>query len=229
MPAAKHIVCLANSRKLVGRCIAGREWTPDAGAGNWVRPVSARSGRAVSEYERQYEDGGEPEVLDIINVPIIEPRPEGCQTENWLLNPERSWRKEGTCSWFDLPAFLDPAEPLWVDGYSTYSGMNDAIPLAAMEAVSSSLRLIHLDRLELEVFAPGEAFGNAKRRVQGRFSYAGTPYRLWVTDPVYERTYLAKLDGSYEMGECYVTVSLGEEYEDFSYKFIAAVIECDRR
>ena len=47
--------------------------------------------------------------------------------------------------------------------------------------------------------------------------------------PVHERTYLAKLDGSYEMGECYVTVSLGEEYEDCSYKFIAAVIECDRR
>ena len=47
--------------------------------------------------------------------------------------------------------------------------------------------------------------------------------------PVYERTYLAKLDGSYEMGECYLTVSLGEEYEDCSYKFIAAVIECDRR
>ena len=26
-------------------------------------------------------------------------------------------------------------------------------------------------------------------------------YALWVTDPMYERTYLAKLDGSYKIGE----------------------------
>ncbi len=229
MSAAKQIVCLANSRKLAGRCIAGREWTPGEGAGNWIRPVSVRSGQEVSEYERQYEDGKDPKVLDIINIPLIEPKPKGWQTENWLLDSEFYWRKEGDYSWFDLPALADPVEPLWIDGHSTYSGMNDKIPLAAAEVVSSSLRLLHLDRLELQVFAPGEAFGNSKRRVQGWFSHAGIHYALWVTDPVCERAYLEKLDGFYEIGECYLTISLGEEYEGFCYKLIAAVIECDRR
>ena len=46
----------------------------------------------------------------------------------------------------------------------------------------------------------------------GRFFHAGTDYALWVTDPGYERRYLAKLDGAYEIGECYLTVSLGEPY-----------------
>ena len=228
MPASKQIVCLANARKLAHRCIAGREWSADGGAGNWIRPVSARSGRDVSEYERQYEDGSDPRVLDIINVPVIEPKPEGPQAENWLLDPDLYWCKEGAYSWFDLPALVDPIEPLWVDGHNTYQGISDRVPLAALQAVSSSLRLIHLDQLELEVFAPGEAFGNSKRRVQGRFIHAQKRYALWVTDPMYERTYLAKLDGSYKIGECCLTISLGEEYEGFYHKLIVAVIECGR-
>ena len=58
------------------------------------------------------------------------------------------------------------------------------------------------------------------------WSGTGTDYALWVTDPGYERTYLAKLDGAYGIGECYLTVSLGEAYEGACYKHIAAIIEC---
>ena len=227
MTASKQLVCLANSRKLSGRCIAGREWSEARGAGRWVRPVSARAGREVSEHERQYEDGSDPRVLDIVNVPVLKPMPEDWQTENWLLDPEYYWGKEGKYSWFDLPRLVDPVEPLWLDGDSTYHGRNDKIPIESLISLSSSLRLIHVGQLELEVFSPGEAFGNSKRRVQGRFFHAGKDYALWVTDPEYERKYLAKLDGAYELGECYLTVSLGEPYEGACYKLIAAIIEGD--
>ena len=74
------------------------------------------------------------------------------------------------------------------DGYHTYSGLNDKIPLAQAGAARSSLRFLHVAGVMLSVFAPGEAFGNPKRRVQGRFRHAGTDYRLWVTDPVYEQS-----------------------------------------
>ncbi len=49
----KRIVCLANSRKLQGRCIAGRELVSGKPAA-WIRPVSDREHEEVSEYERQY-------------------------------------------------------------------------------------------------------------------------------------------------------------------------------
>ena len=182
----------------------------------------------MSEHERQYEDGSDPRVLDIINIPLLEPRPEGWQTENWLLDPETYWRKEGTCSWFDLFGFLDPAAPLWDDGDSTYHGRNDRVPLEPTGSVSGSLRLIRITRMELAVFKPGEAFGNSKRRVQGRFLHCGRQYALWVTDPGYEREYLAKLDGIYEVGECYLTVSIGEPYAGACYKLIATIIERNR-
>ena len=60
----------------------------------------------------------------------------------------------------------------------------------------------------------GRGIGNNKRRVQGRFRHAGQEYALWVTDPGWERTYLAKLDGIYDIGECFLTISLGEAYQD---------------
>ena len=228
MPEVKRIVCLANSRKLHGRCVAGREWIGGR-AGRWIRPVSDREHQEVSEYERQYEDGSDPKVLDVIDVPVLEPRPDDYQSENWLLDPEYYWEKVGRLSWFDLPAVVDPSVPLWLDGSSTYHGRNDRIPLDAVDSVTDSLKLIHVDRLSLSVFKPGEAFGSMKRRVQGRFTFAGRQYWLWVTDPVYERRYLAKLDGEYSIGECFLTISLGEPYGGAVYKLIASIITIERR
>ena len=228
MQSVKRIVCLANSRKLHGRCVAGRGWS-DGRAGQWVRPVSDREHLDVSEYERQYEDGSDPRVLDIIDVPVLDPKPEKFQTENWLLDPEYYWEKVGRLSWFDLPVLADPVAPLWLDGHSTYHGLNDKIPLDVAGSIGDSLKLIHVDKLDLSVFKPGEAFGNTKRRVQGRFKYAGNRYYLWVTDPAFERQYLAKLDGDYQIGECFLTVSLGEPYGGACYKLIASIITGERR
>ena len=227
----KRIVCLANSRKLAGRCIAGRECIEGQGAGPWIRPVSARENQEVSEYERQYEDGSDPRVLDVIDVPVLAPQPpqppQEYQTENWLLDPGFYWEKAGVFPRREMPELLDPVAPLWIDSQSTYHGLNDRIWLESADSVSDSLRLIHVDGLTLEVFKPGEAFGNSKRRVQGQFTHRGTEYRLWVTDPRYERKYLAKLDGTYEIGKCYLTISLGEPFEGWCYKLIAAIIPAE--
>jgi hypothetical protein len=220
----KRLVCLASSRKLNGRCVAGIEGFQGRRVG-WIRPVSAREHEEVSEYERQYEDGSDPRPLDVMDVPLIEPRPEDYQQENWLLDPDSYWRRIEPLRWDHLHTLADPPAPLWVDGNSTYNGMNDRIPLTQAGEVRTSLRLLRVDRLMLPVFKPGEAFGNLKRRVQGRFSHAGTAYRLWVTDPIYERAYLAKADGDYQISESFITVSLGEPHQGACYKLIAAIME----
>jgi len=220
----KRIVCLANSRKLNGRCVAGKEYAGGQ-VGAWIRPVSAREHEEVSEYERQYSDGSDPRLLDIIDVPLLESRSKGFQQENWLLDPDHYWEKAGRATWSDLKALADPQSPLWIDGHSTYNGYNDRIPLSLAGGIGSSLRLVRVDRLALSVFKPGEAFGNPKRRVQGRFRLAAVDYHLWITDPVYERKFLAQPDGNHTLGACFLTVSLGEPHNDACYKLIAAIIE----
>lgn len=220
----KRIVCLANSRKPNGRCIAGVELQNGRPAG-WIRPVSSREHQEVSEDERQYQDGRDPRVLDVIDVPLLRSVPKTFQQENWLLDPRYYWAKVGQVTWDGLSAYTDPVDTLWVNGFSTFHGLHDRMPLATAETLTSSLVLIPVDRLTLVVFPPGQAFGDAKRRVQARFRYAGTDYRIRVTDPVYERAFLAQPDGEYDLGECYLTVSLGEPWEGYCYKLVAAIVE----
>jgi hypothetical protein len=66
----KRILCLGNSRKTMGTCIAGKELT-ESGPGPWIRPISHRPKQEISLYERQFEDGTEPKLLDIIHVPLL--------------------------------------------------------------------------------------------------------------------------------------------------------------
>ncbi len=229
----KRIVCLANSRKEGDRCIAGKELLRSGEPGAWVRPVSDREDEAVNESERQYEDGAEPrllddrepKVLDVIDVPLHEARPKGYQQENWLLDPNRRWRRVACVGPNALDRLAEPAGPLWINGYHTNLGRNDRLPLERAGSLDGSLRLIRVGKLVLDVFAPRIEQGDFKRRIKGGFRHAGEDYRLWVTDPVCEHTYLNRPNDRYQLGECYLTVSLGEPYQGYAYKLIAAIVE----
>lgn len=227
MTMVKRIVCLANSRKLSGRCVAGIEIDKTGKRIAWIRPVSASPTGELSEYEQQYRDGSEPRVLDIIDVPLLKPLPHEHQQENWLIDPNKRWKRVGYLPWDELGRLADPPGPLWVNGYHTFYGRNDRIPHEQAIQLRDSLRLFWVEGLVLNV-EDCEYFGNTKRRVQGQFIHQGVEYRLWVTDRAYENKYLAKPDGKYEIGECFLTVSLGEPHEGYCYKLIAAIIEPDR-
>ncbi|OWY70617.1 hypothetical protein B7486_13445 [cyanobacterium TDX16] len=224
MPEVKRIVCLANSRKLHGRCIAGKEMT-DGVPGVWIRPVSARKDEGVSETERLYEDGGEPCVLDIIDIALIEPRPKDHQKENWLLDSRTKWKQVGSLKLQDFGGLVDPCKTLWTNGQSTRHGQNDEVSASIAKGIESSLLLIEVESLEIIVGRFSSTAGATRRRVQGHFYYAGTEYRLWVTDPGYEQRCKAKPDGRYRLGRCLMTVSLSEPFELACYKLIAAIIE----
>lgn len=224
VPIFKTMACLANSRKSGGRCIAGREYV-DGQVGDWIRPVSDREGEEVSRGERQYEDGSEPGVMDIIEVSLHAAQPGGCQSENWLIDPGHHWKFRGRIMWEDLERFADPIESLWSNGSSTQNGENDQMTLGVADQQTNSLRLIKLSDLRLHVYAPRISYGSNRRRVQAHFTYNGESYKLWVTDPDYEHRYRQMGDGEYEVGECYATVSIGEPYREHRYKMVAAIIK----
>ncbi|WP_395160136.1 dual OB domain-containing protein [Ilumatobacter sp.] len=227
MTTTKRIVCLANSRKLSGRCVAGREML-DTGPGEWIRPVSSRSHQEVSERERQYQDGADPRVGDLILVPLLNRQPSTFQQENWLLDPTYYWSFEGRMKWPEMAALSQEGGQLWINGHHTFHGRHDKIPQTLADELKSSLTVIRVAGLDLTVLAPSEAFGNPKRRVQARFEHAGTEYRFWVTDPDLERSYLQKQNDTYRLGESLLTISLGEPFEGHTHKLVAAVIRRPR-
>lgn len=222
----KRIVCLANSRKFNGRCVAGIEIADDQRLG-WIRPVSARQSQEVSPDEQQYADGTEPRVLDIMTVPLLGPVPRHHQQENWLLDPARRWTHEDSIPVGDLTRLVDPIEPLWIDGYHTGRGTHDRVPWDQAIQLRSSLRLIHVDQVELAVLTTGGTFGPPRRQVRGCFRHQGRDYNLSVTDLEYERRYRGRPDGNYEIQESFLTVSLGDRFEeqDACFKLIAAIVE----
>lgn len=127
-PDVPRLICLANSRKPGGRCVAGKRFHRNQ-IGTWMRPVGARDGEAVSALERRYQDGTEPQLLDVIDVPVLPHEPEAPQTENCLLDPTRRWRRAGDFPAHRLDELVDQPEPLWVNGFHTNNGANDKIPV----------------------------------------------------------------------------------------------------
>lgn len=229
MSYSKNIVCFANSRKLSGRCIAGKECSEDE-IGSWIRPVSDRPNGEVSEEERRYEDGSDPQLLDIMDIEFLEHVPYEYQTENHRFDPQLHWEKTGEVSWDDLDEYVDTGiGALWINGHSTGAGCNDKIPEDEAFSLTSSLVLVELEEVTISVLVPGEAFGNPRRKVRAEFRYSGTTYNLTVTDPVIEREFLRKDNGRYPLGcRCYACISLGEPYNKFVYKLVASIITRER-
>ena len=221
----KRIVCLANSRKRGGSCIAGKELVEDGRPGDWVRPVSARASEEVSHREQRYDDGTAPRVLDVLDVPILNALPKNYQQENWLLDPANHWNRVQKLELNELDKYTDHVDQLWTNGSSTNEGFNDEIPGNIAMTLRYSLCLVRVNDLTLSVIIQPRSWGRDRRRVQGRFHYGGVEYWLWVTALDYEERYSAMPQNEYSIGDAFLTVSLGEPFRGNSYKLIAAIIE----
>ena len=155
-----------------------------------------------------------------MDVPVLNAQPNGHQRENWLLDLSRRWTKVGSVGLAELPRWTENVETLWINGCSTSSGQNDRVTASDADSLDNSLCLIKVN-LAICVFDLYD-----RRRVQGRFRHRGVHYWMWVTDPEYELEYKQRFDGVYQLGECYVTVSLGGVNKDgYAYKLAAAIIK----
>lgn len=223
MNYSKTILCFADSRKLTGRCIAGKELN-NAQVGGWVRPVSARPAEEISITDRRYQDGTMPRVMDLILIPMSAPKPNGFQKENHLIDDQYYWVRQGRGTWqHALNAVDRTAGPLWLDGDHSYNGTNDRITVASAAQLTSSLMLVKPTNLVLTVAMEGPD-DRRKRKVRARFSLGNTDYCFSVTDVAVEDAYLKGPDGAFPVQEAVICVSLSEPFNGYTFKLAAAVI-----
>lgn len=223
MGYTKRIVCLANSFKTGGLCVAGRELT-EAGYGPWIRPVSARLHEELTYLEYRYADGSSAQLLDIVDVPLLRPSPDGHQTENHLIDPKRGWVKRGELPFDQLRNLLEYPASLWTNSEHTSSGLMNC--LSREEAASHKGSLYLVEGRNLAVWVTQGQYGKS---FYGVFQMGGTVYKLSVTDPL-ERDRLESFRfGKYRLPEhrdAILCVSLTKPYEGDGrcHKLIASVI-----
>ena len=226
----RRIICLANSKKFKGRCLAGKLYTHGK-IGGWIRPVSNRSDDSLNKLERQVGKDTEPKLLDILEFGIKKSISTGHQVENWLINPNRLMVRTGRISSIELLPAIDKPINLWHTGKSSKThGKNDLVPENRIVDSNCSLYLIKIEKLKIQVVTHN--YGYESRQVRGEFSYVGAEYNLVITDPIIDSEYKNKTDGFYEIENLLLTISLAETKFEVNksestgyYKLIAGVIK----
>jgi hypothetical protein len=217
----ERIVCLANSRKISGRCVAGKRTENHS----WCRPISGRAGHEISELDRRYQDGNTAKLLDVIGIPCAETRPHDHQNENVLIDDRFYWEKLGRASWEDICGLVEHDAGIWADGFSAYYNKNNRVPEVLIDEAGGSLRLIELNEIVLHAGPKAPDFGNMKPIVRASFEYKGEEYKLDMTDPMFERACLEKGTGEYHLKSVIACISLAELHTDgYAYKLVASII-----
>ena len=215
-PQLRTIICLANSVKLGDFCVAG----VDPQTREWIRPLGTGHDGAVRKREQSLADGSFPRLLDLIELPLGDPRPSPGQPENWSLAAGR-WKRVGAVDHdeaLDLLRSLQTAEPL-------FGNRGKAVPESAVRegAVRSSLAIVCPPDL---IWRKDE-----KGRISAVFTHAGRQLELKVTDPPWSRRFAGTPPGDHPSenpGTTFLTVSLGHEWNGFHWKLVAGVIELAR-
>jgi hypothetical protein len=216
-----ELLCLANSIKHGGRCVAGLRMDGEG----WLRPVGPGDGTL---YPANYilKDLSEPALMDVIALEVTHHTPEPHQPENWLIGGQ-PWEL------VRRPASLAARELLksaLTSGPKLLGGTTDREPFVGFVDApgSASLTVVLAERLRWKVTSEA----GKPRKTRARFSLSGASYDLSVTDPHWRQALAEQPDGEYEWGSLpmetgklpLLTISLGEPFEGDCYKLVAGVV-----
>lgn len=234
----KTIVVLANSVKIRGRCLAGKELAWDGKewkVGDWVRPVSTPQGGEVAISQMADSLGREPALLEIIEVPLASPVPLTDQPENWLIDSQQKWRRVDRMDWSQAGALVDRPRHVWDEGRGW---RRVAAGFVQKMVKPASLYLIKPQEIvSVEVWSEPNKFEPppaVKRHRLAKLRYGGVVHEFDIDDPVLAERYFPRFPRIHagrqritlrSPAETFVCVSLTLPYRGHHYKIAAAFIE----
>jgi hypothetical protein len=210
-------ICLANSYKEGGRCIAGVEChngTPlwnDNDKPRWVRPVSADTPHGEIDARLTYKM----KLLDVVEIDVSDPVPQGYQVENVLFNPNHI-KTKGVFPLQDLDGLCDQYQP------HLFGNTSKAVTEEESEQLSESLTLIKV--ADFQIVVKTNSLNPDKPHVRLHFGFNKTRYDLPVTDPVFMRELHFDKDFLKNAPQLYLCLSLGILHDGLHYKLIAGII-----
>ena len=215
------VICLANSWKHGGRCVAGLRMD----GGGWVRPVSREPGGVLLAWHYTLASGGEAALLDVLQMRFVGPQPEPHHPENWLMD-YGLWAIAARPTPQDIHRVLLQS---LASGPALLGSMDKKISFATLQEshATQSLALIRPQRLHWQV-SQNQASG--KRRNRAVFTLDGAEYDLPLTDPAWLKRLESRPPGCYPWepgdGDALLTISLSEpfEWDDYCYKLVAGVV-----
>ena len=215
----KYFICLANSYKHGGRCIAGIEIAfnsegklvivrhPD-GRPCWIRPVSNEPDGAIpNEIAQDIKLFSVIKLKDAIPIdtkPHVEDTKYSqmeCRHGHFVQNEEL------------LKLCLDRKHQ------NIFYFQGKAIRAEMVGRLDYSLMFIHPDNPQVYIDENRE-----KSKYRMKFTYYGSSYDFPITDPVFLEEFKKNPDRYSQLPDLYLTLSLGLEFEGFHYKLVAAVI-----
>jgi hypothetical protein len=146
----------------------------------------------------------------------------GFQAENHFISQPSQWKLAGKAKQPAkdlLEQLVDNPASLWTNTCpDSTNGLNDRISVQKLVQQGDSLYLIRVTEIIVHVEVIEE-----KRKLRGEFVYNGKTYKLKITDPKFEQLFEKNDAGVYDISIDYLTISLGEAFEGYAYKLIAAV------
>ncbi len=215
----KHFICLANSYKHGGRCIAGIEVVPqsdgsltivrhDDSRPRWIRPVSmSANGEIPNHLAESFK------IFSLVKLTEVEPCPHKAHTEDVHCS-----RME--ISPFELlptKAFLNQLLDTQHQAVFYYRGK--AIPATIIDRLDYSLMLIQPENVSAYC---DEERKNSKYRM--KFTYSDSNYDFPITDPVFLEQFKKNPEKYDDLDGVYLVLSLGLEFEGFHFKLVATVV-----
>lgn len=217
----KFIICLANSYKYGGRCVGGIsvEFSQNKdsfivkrnnnGTPIWIRPISSEEHGEISS-----ENVDNVEILDVLEIDVINHCPNNSHSENYKYSSIRKIsRINKTTS--NLNNLCDTYHN------KIFYNKGKAVPSDIFNDGNYSLMLIKPN----EAILYRDYTNDERGKLRIKFTYNNIAYDLPITDPEFLRKKESIKNTEEEMNNCYLTISLGEELDNWHYKLIAGVIE----
>ena len=215
----KYFICLANSYKRGGRCIAGVEivtnnsgvWKPvrnDDGRPRWIRPIAKTT---YGEIPNFVSEGIE--LLSVVKLTNVVPCPEQAHVENVYYSQMKQCEYNVLLEPSILNQLIDSKHQ------SIFHNRGRAVSAEMLMGINYSLMLIHPDKASAY---RDENREKSKNRM--KFTYYGVEYDFPITDPSFLEEFKREPERYDKIPDVYLALSLGLEFEGWHHKLVAGVI-----